>query len=356
MLGASAQRALCSLLVTALTSLVLYLANSAISSVLGGAVQALTRRGSALTTHEHRISQNIVASHEIKERLDDIGGLCAVKDAIRSQVLLPLKYPRIFFGSVGALHPPRGVLLYGPPGTGKTMLARAVAAEAGCPFVSLTLSTLEDKFFGESSKLLSATFSLARKIQPCVLFFDEIDGMLRKRSDQDQACVYGFKTEFLTHLDGIGTRGTDAVVVIGCTNCADGLDQAVKRRLSQQYHVNLPTREEMVEILSLQLRKESGEFRREHLSRVVSLLRPGLSASDLSDIVRSAWSTKLAKHTSDPAFLTWLDSSKTSADDVYERVGSLTIHDLVVAIVSTGQQAFDVLPTKKNEQDSEAVD
>ena len=165
------------------------------------------------------------------ESLDDVGGLAAVKDELRKIVLLPLKYPDAFFKGPKALHPPRGVLLHGPPGTGKTMLARALASESGVPFVALTSATLESRWYGDTPKLLASAFRLARdEWQPCILFMDEIDGMGRKRSDLDQACVYSFKTELLRNMDGVQDA---AVVVLACTNCPDSLDPALRRRFAR---------------------------------------------------------------------------------------------------------------------------
>ena len=97
-------------------------------------------------------------------------------------------------------------IIQGPPGTGKTMLARAIAGEAQVPFFALTLATLESKWHGESVKLLEAAFRLARRVQPCILFFDEIDGMIRRRSGLDDSHVYAFKTQFLMHMDGVRKR------------------------------------------------------------------------------------------------------------------------------------------------------
>ena len=147
------------------TSLILYVANHVMLSLVDwfqpGSIPLISKRTHKLNTYEVQIAQNIIKPELIAERLDDIGGLKDIKTEIRSQVLLPLKYPKIFFADVRALHPPRGLLFYGPPGTGKTMLARCIAAEAGVPFISLTLSTLENKYFGESSKLLHANIQLS---------------------------------------------------------------------------------------------------------------------------------------------------------------------------------------------------
>lgn len=294
-----------------------------------------TKRTKALNVHETTISQNVVQPSNIRERLDEIGGLHSIKEAIRSQVLLPLRHSKIFFGSVKALHPPKGILLYGPPGTGKTMLARAIAAEAECPFLSLSLSNLENKFFGESSKLLHATFSLARKIQPCVLFFDEIDGMIRTRSEHDQSCVYGFKTEFLTHMDGINTKDTDAFIVIGCTNCVDKLDPAIKRRLPRQFRINLPTRDEMVDIFALNLK--NANISHTEICDIVDSVKPGMSGSDIASVVQSAWTLQLMQYTKNRSFLNRLEQPDTTAEDVYETIGRVNAEHIKAALVAIDQ-------------------
>lgn len=334
-IGVHIQRAFFSVLVTVITSLIFYLLNHAMSTMLemmqsGDVPFRLSSVKKAFTSYETTISQNLVKPTDIRERMDDIGGLQTIKESIRSQVLLPLRHPKIFFGSVKALHPPKGILFYGPPGTGKTMLARAIAAEADCPFLSLTLANLENKFFGESSKLLNATFSLARKIQPCVLFFDEIDGMIRTRSDHDQSCVYAFKTEFLTHMDGITTMDTDAVIVIGCTNCASKLDPAVKRRLPQQYRIDLPTQNEMVDIFALHLK--DSDVSHSEIGRIVDMIRPGMSGSDISNIIRSAWTMRLMHHTRSSEFTAHLETSFTTAEEVYRKIGNIQVQHVIDAL------------------------
>lgn len=327
-----------SMALTIVTSLLLYVLNTICSrmrAAMNGSSICLPfmPKHIVMSSYEMQIAQHIIRPLAIAERLDDIGGLAEVKEEIRSQLLLPLKYPKVFFSDVKALHPARGILLYGPPGTGKTMLARAIAAEAGVPFISLSLSNLEDKFFGESSKLLSATFSLAAKLQPCVLFFDEIDGMIRTRSEHDQSCVYGFKTEFLTHMDGIKKKETDAVIVIGCTNCESKLDPAVRRRLPRQYKVDLPSPIEIVQILKLHLSETSisaGDLR-----GVVRQLRSGCSGSDVADIVQTAWSMRMVKLTRGEHFLRRLEANAT-ATEVAKAVDALTVQDLLDAMKRKG--------------------
>lgn len=89
------------------------------------------------------------------------------------------------------------VLLYGPPGCGKTMLARALAKESHAVFINLHISTLTEKWFGESQKLVKALFSLARKLQPSIVFIDEIDAFLRERQSNDHEVMSMIKAEFM---------------------------------------------------------------------------------------------------------------------------------------------------------------
>ena len=338
------QKIVSSLMMTVITSILLYITNWIILNMTDclkpGSLPLFPKRMQAMNSYESQIANNIIKPEAITERLQDVGGLREIKDEIKAQILLPLRFPKIFFADVTALHPPRGVLFYGPPGTGKTMLAKAIAAEANCPFLSLTLSSLENKYFGESSKLLGATFSLARKIQPCLIFFDEIDGMIRTRSDMDQSCVYGFKTEFLTHMDGINTKNTDAVIVIGCTNCANKLDPAIKRRLAKQYKVDLPTNDEIVDIFMLNLANTS--VTRNDIEKLLLNIRPGCSGSDVVDIVRSAWNLQMLQYTSSPQFVTRLqEEASLSAQDVQRLVGNMKLKHVIHALEKKGLWVVD---------------
>eukprot|EP00439_Symbiodinium_sp_Y106_P003342 s4823_g1.t1 len=138
-----------------------------------------------------------------------IAGLDEVKRLFYEIVVAPVKNPLLFSG---VRSPPKGVLLFGPPGNGKTMLAKAVASECNATFFSISASSLTSKWVGESEKQMRALFSLARKMQPAVIFMDEIDSMLTSRSAGEHEAARRLKTEFLVQLDGAASGWPEATV------------------------------------------------------------------------------------------------------------------------------------------------
>jgi len=109
----------------------------------------------------------VIPASEIGVTFDDIGALADIKESIWELVMLPLQRPNLFNG--GLLKPCRGILLFGPPRTGKTMLAKAIANEAGASFMNISLSTIMSKWCGEAEKSIQALFSLAAKIAPAII-------------------------------------------------------------------------------------------------------------------------------------------------------------------------------------------
>lgn len=264
--------------------------------------------------YERQIYDHIVNPQNISDRMSTVGGLQEIKEDINANVLMPLKYPKIFFSKDSKiLSPSRGILLHGPPGTGKTMLARVIAAEANVPFLSLSLSALENKYYGESNKLIQASFSLARKLQPCIVFFDEIDGLMKQRNELDQSAVYGFKTELLSQIDGMDSQENDSIFVIGTTNNIAYLDPAIKRRLPKVYKMQLPNATERRAILKLKLGEE--EIADEILDWV-STISETLSGSDLAELVRRASAFRLQDQCKDLHFQTQLEIA-TCIKDMY---------------------------------------
>ena len=137
---------------------------------------------------------------KFKWKWNEIAGLEKAKQTLQEAVILPALRPDLF---QGLRAPPRGVLLFGPPGTGKTMLAKCVATESHANFFNISASSLTSKWHGEGEKLVRKLFDIARKMQPSVIFIDEIDSLLSSRRENEHDAVRRLKTEFLVHLDGL---------------------------------------------------------------------------------------------------------------------------------------------------------
>ncbi len=120
-----------------------------------------------LNEYENMIALEVVAPEDISVGFDDIGGLDEIIEELKEAVIYPLTMPHLYSHAAPLLAAPSGVLLYGPPGCGKTMLAKAVAHESGASFINLHISTVTEKWYGDSNKLVRAVFSLARKLPTC---------------------------------------------------------------------------------------------------------------------------------------------------------------------------------------------
>jgi cell division protease FtsH len=162
------------------------------------------------------------------------------------------------YNKVGA-QAPRGVMLEGPPGTGKTLLARAVAGEAGVPFISCSGSEFVEMFVGVGASRIRSLFADAKKNAPCIIFIDEIDAIGRQRSSGGMNMGGNDEREqtlnqILTEMDGF--QGNTGVIVIAATNRADVLDNALLRpgRFDRRVPVDLPDKAGRIEILKVHIR------------------------------------------------------------------------------------------------------
>ncbi|XP_028767336.1 uncharacterized protein LOC114725039 isoform X2 [Neltuma alba] len=235
---------------------------------------------------EKRLLADVIPPSDIGVTFDDIGALENVKDTLKELVMLPLQRPELF--CKGQLTKPcKGILLFGPPGTGKTMLAKAVATEAGANFINISMSSITSKWFGEGEKYVKAVFSLASKIAPSVIFVDEVDSMLGRRENPgEHEAMRKMKNEFMVNWDGLRTKDTERILVLAATNRPFDLDEAVIRRLPRRLMVNLPDSSNRAKILKVILAKED-------LSPDVDLdaiasMTDGYSGSDLKNLCVTA--------------------------------------------------------------------
>uniref|UniRef100_A0A8C9V375 Outer mitochondrial transmembrane helix translocase n=1 Tax=Scleropages formosus TaxID=113540 RepID=A0A8C9V375_SCLFO len=241
--------------------------------------------GVKLTEYEMNIATHLVDPQCMKVTWKDIAGLDEIITELQDTVILPFQKRHLFAGS-RLFQPPKGVLLHGAPGCGKTLIAKATAKASGCRFINLQASTLTDKWYGESQKLTSAVFSLALKIQPCIIFIDEIDSFLRNRSSLDHEATAMMKAQFMSLWDGLETGADSQVMVMGATNRPQDVDPAILRRMPTTFHVSLPNQRQRHDILRLILAEEN-------LSAAVNLREiaektEGCSGSELRELCRDA--------------------------------------------------------------------
>lgn len=224
---------------------------------------------------------------QIKTKFTDVAGAKEAKEEVYDVVDFlrnPVKYRRL-----GAKIP-RGVMLVGEPGNGKTLLARAIAGEANCPFFSVSGSDFVEVYVGVGASRVRELFAQARKNAPCIVFIDEIDSIGGHRTsgggggsqEYDQTL-----NQLLTELDGFEVSGSD-IIIIGATNRLDMLDKALLRpgRFDRQVKVPYPditAREEVLRVHARNIKVDEGvDFLK--LARGT----PGFSGADLANLINEA--------------------------------------------------------------------
>ena len=217
-------------------------------------------------------------------KFSDIYGLDVPKQALKEIIILPTLRPDLF---TGLRAPPRGLLLFGPPGTGKTMIAKAVATECKCTFFSISASSLTSKYLGDSEKLVRSLFDLANEKQPSIVFIDEIDSILSKRSDNENEASKRLKTEFLVQFDGVGSDPSKKVLIVGATNRPYDLDHAVLRRLAKRIYIGPFNKDERARYIKETMKTTENSIEDKEYEYIANLTS-NYSNSDLKELCREA--------------------------------------------------------------------
>ncbi|WP_010476897.1 ATP-binding protein [Thermococcus zilligii] len=190
------------------------------------------------------VRNNLIAKSKVK--WDDIGGLDEVKKLLMETVVIAaLRRPE-------SIQPWKGVLLFGPPGTGKTLLASAAAGSLNATFFNVKASNVLSKYFGESSKIISALYEVAREESPSIVFIDEADALTTKRSEEQSEASRRMLATLLTELDGFQDKKSDKLVLtLAATNTPWDLDEAVLSRFPRRIYVPLPDKKATKEIIRI---------------------------------------------------------------------------------------------------------
>jgi cell division protease FtsH len=234
-----------------------------------------------------RSKHRITSKEHTNVTFEDVAGVEEAKEEVM-EIVEFLKNPRKFQRLGGRI--PRGVLLVGEPGTGKTLLAKAIAGEADCPFFSISGSDFVEMFVGVGASRVRDLFKQAKDNSPCIIFLDEIDAVGRRRGSGFSSGGHDEREQtlnaILVEMDGFDTN--DQVIVCAATNRVDVLDPALTRpgRFDRQIYVPLPDIKGRLEILKVHSRKVK-------LGPTVDLMKlaratPGFSGADLAAIINES--------------------------------------------------------------------
>ncbi|KAI6182945.1 Mitochondrial sorting-like protein [Aphelenchoides bicaudatus] len=274
-----------------------------------------------LNEYELRIATQLVPPDQ-GVSWNEVGGYENVINDLKNRVIKPLQ-------ARANNRLPAGSSLLTPAPWNFAVWTAGISARAR--FIQLDISCLTDKWYGESQKLAAAVFSLAQKLQPCIVFIDEVDAFLRRRDSCDNEATAMMKAQFMSLWDGFSS-GDNAVIIMGATNRPNDVDAAILRRMPIKFHVQLPNETAREAIFETILRNEYVEPDVNY--KKLAKLTHGHSGSDLKEICRIAAMSRL--NDADGSDVEWIEPAAITIRE----------EDLVQAVV---KYSSDTLPPTFNQ-------
>lgn len=230
------------------------------------AVALRQREGTDRTRLDEQLTwDDVILADDVRDQLDELMTVFAQPDLARKL----------------GVAPPAGILLHGPPGTGKTTVAKVIASQVAASFYEMSAADILSKWAGESEQRVAKMFTKARANRPSVIFIDEIEGLLRRRSgDATSPWEQRVVGQFLRELDGL--RGGEGVLLVGATNRVDIIDEAIVGRRLTPIEVGLPDLDGRERLLSVLCREVS--LAKDVNLRQLAAATDGMSGADLKRV------------------------------------------------------------------------
>ncbi|MDQ1254997.1 MAG: hypothetical protein QG646_4276 [Euryarchaeota archaeon] len=222
----------------------------------------------------------IIAPEDVKQKVKDLVLTQEQEDEVE-KIMKAIQH-REYLREIG-LHDIGKLLFVGPPGTGKTSVARALSEQLSIPFVEVKLSMITDQYLGETAKNIDRVFLLAKKLNPCILFIDELDFVAKARTSDENAAIKRAVNTLLKAIDEISLV-EHGVLLIAATNHPRMLDSAAWRRFDEIVHFPLPDSEMRKDILNIVTKHIEGDYNTGEIAEITE----GYSGSDLRMVIREA--------------------------------------------------------------------
>lgn len=250
-------------------------------------------------------------------RFADLKGMDEIKKKLRESVIYPFIYKDLSKEFGVTLN--GGILLYGPPGNGKTLLAEAMAGEAGLNYIELNPAYLYNEYFGKYEKNISELFKLTRETTPNIVFFDEVETLVPRREASDQGVIKRGVTQLLIEINKLIAGDSNGTVIVAATNLPWEIDPAMLRpgRFGLKIYVPLPSRKDRIELMRNQV--HVGVYSNELDIEALADATDGFSFADI---------VYLFKRASQRAFYESVETGNRvliSTDDIMKLIDSTTV-------------------------------